>query len=252
MNPVPHIYHGVWQRTLLRLADGGEDTSTRVFWLQSEHLHADLRIPDPMPKLPFERVQLAGFAGLTEASEQRCQWHRAIDFHPDSGTDIGNMHFVSSEEVHETALDDSYLEIWKRLPGSLGPVAETWLQSADGSGRSACLLRAGDYFMFAADRPLRVSGRRSLQDCLRYESARDAELLLGCELTFGRIQGGDLPWQILFSTLPASSGSLFLEPLDAQRWGELPVASLGIHPPKNGWRRAPVPHLQDLIKEKLV
>ena len=51
MKAVPEAYHGVWQRTLLRLSDGTEDTTTRVFWLQSAHLHADLRIPDPAPKL---------------------------------------------------------------------------------------------------------------------------------------------------------------------------------------------------------
>ncbi|SDS53094.1 hypothetical protein SAMN05216271_2126 [Halopseudomonas sabulinigri] len=251
MNTVPEAYHGVWQRTLLRLADGSEDTTTRVFWLQSAHLHSDLRIPDPAPKLPLERARLAGFAGLTQATEQRCQWHRAIDFHPDSGADIGNMAFVSSEEVHETALDGSYLEVWQRLPDSIGPVAESWLHSADGSGRRACLLRAGDYFMFAADRPLRLSTRRSLLQYL-HDSSRDAELLLSCELTFGRIQGGELPWHILYSTLPAATGSLFSVPADAQQWSELPVAWLGIHPPENGWRRAPLPRLQALIKETLV
>ncbi|MBA6420954.1 hypothetical protein ACS8E9_16365 [Pseudomonas neustonica] len=252
MNPVPASYHGVWQRTLLRLADGSEDTTTRVFWLQSEHLHADLRIPDPCPTLPRERIRLSGFAGLTEATETRCQWHRAIDFHPDSGTDIGNMRFINADEVHETALDDSYLEIWQRLPDSVGVVEQTWLHSADGTGRRACLLRAGDYFMFAADRPLRLSGRLSLQHYLQHESARDVDLLLGCELTFGRIQGGEQPWQILYSTLSASSGSLFPLPVDAQPWAELPVAALGIYPPENGWRRAPLPRLQDLNKEILV
>ena len=73
MNAVPEAYHGVWQRTLLRLSDGTEDIATRVFWLQSAHLHADLRIPDPTPKLPFERAAQAGFAGLTEATSGRCQ-----------------------------------------------------------------------------------------------------------------------------------------------------------------------------------
>lgn len=252
MKAVPEAYHGVWQRTLLRLSDGTEDTTTRVFWLQSAHLHADLRIPDPTPKLPFERAAQAGFAGLTEATLGRCQWHRIIDFHPDSGTDIGNMQFVSSDEVHETALDDSYLEIWRRLPDSRGPVAELWLQSADGSGRQACLLRAGDYFMFAADRPVRLGRCRSLREHLQHDCARSAEHLLGCELTFGRIQGGERPWQILFSTLPAATGGLFSAPVDPARWEALPAAWLGIHPPENGWRQAPAPRLQDLPKETLV
>lgn len=252
MKAVPEAYHGVWQRTLLRLSDGTEDTTTRVFWLQSAHLHADLRIPDPMPKLPLERVAQAGFAGLTEASLGRCQWHRIIDFHPDSGSDIGNMQFVSSEVVHETALDDSYLEIWQRLPDSRGAVAELWLQSSDGSGRQACLLRAGDYFMFAADRPQRLGRGRSLLEYLQFDCTRNAEHLLGCELNFGRIKGGERPWQILCSTLPAATGGLFPVAADPERWDALPVAWLGTHPPENGWQPAPVPHLQDLTKETLV
>ena len=78
------------------------------------------------------------------------------------------MQFVSSDEVHESALNGSYLEIWRRLPDSCGPVAETWLLSADGSGRQACLLRAGDYFMFAADRPVRLGrGRVGWRACRR-------------------------------------------------------------------------------------
>jgi hypothetical protein len=43
--PVPSKYIGVWKRTLLTTKTGTHDTTSEAYWLQSEHLHCDLRIP---------------------------------------------------------------------------------------------------------------------------------------------------------------------------------------------------------------
>ena len=42
---VPKEYIGVWKRTLLRTKRGTHDTTSEAYWLQTEHLHCDLRIP---------------------------------------------------------------------------------------------------------------------------------------------------------------------------------------------------------------
>ena len=42
---VPEDYFGVWKRTLLKTKGGIYDTTSEAYWLQTEHLHCDLRIP---------------------------------------------------------------------------------------------------------------------------------------------------------------------------------------------------------------
>ncbi len=45
MAPVPAAYHGVWKRSLLKTKTGLHDDTTQVFWLQTDILFADLRLP---------------------------------------------------------------------------------------------------------------------------------------------------------------------------------------------------------------
>ena len=42
---VPQEYLGVWKRTLLKTKRGTHDTTSEAYWLQTDHLHCDLRIP---------------------------------------------------------------------------------------------------------------------------------------------------------------------------------------------------------------
>lgn len=242
---VPDTYLGVWQRTLLRLADGTEDFSTRVFWLQTGHAHADLRVPDPAPVTPLAYTRLAGFAGLTRVDGDRCQWHRIIDFHPDSAPDIGSMTFVHADELHESALDDSYLEVWERLPGSVGPVHEQWLQAADNPRRHGCLLQAGDYFLFVADRPEPLTGPGSLATRLAVASTTEITALLSCEFSLGRIQGASMPWEIQLSTLPGRAGRMLTTPGPdtCDSWPASVLADLGAHVPSGGWQLSSAPVL---------
>ncbi|MBD9505081.1 hypothetical protein IB256_30145 [Pseudomonas sp. PDM17] len=245
ISAVPPAYLGVWQRTLLTTTGGTHDTSTRVYWLQTEHLFADLRIPLPAPETPEALANQAGFAGLTEITGDICQWHRAIDFQPpNGGEDIGRMHFVDSEKVLEDGLDGSYHEVWERLPESLGRNRGTWLLGAD--GRQGCLLLAGDCFLFAAGRRLPLPHAPSLAALLDSGNTE----LLDFELSFGRHQGGVAPWRIELSTLPVRIGARLL-PSDANpdhpellrdtHW----LNSLGATPPAGGWQACERPLYPD-------
>ena len=208
MNSVPEAYLGVWRRTLLRTSSGVEDRTTRVLWLQTASAHADLRLPDPLPMTIAERTRQSGFAGLTHVKGDRCQWHRLIDFHPDSGTDAGTMHFVSADE--------------------------------------------GDCFIFVADRPCAVEKGVPLLDQITGLGADPAELMLGCEFSFGRIAGASMPWEITLSSLPGRTGRcLLLEPpaSDLDQWPSEQLAGLGGYPPANGWQRAPLPQLNMSVQE---
>lgn len=238
MKRVPDSYLGVWQRTLLTSSDGLRDTSTRVYWLQTGRLFADLRVPQPLPDSAAGRAQQAGFAGVTTVDGDICQWHRAIDFQPPNGReDIGRMRFERPDRLLEDGLDGSYHEVWERLPASLGRNWGTWLVADD--GRQGCLLLAGDCFLFAAGRAQALPAAGSLAELLAV--AAPPQALLDFELSFGCHGGGAHSWRIELSTLPARSGQALLpatlapdSPADLLRPAVL--AGLGAQPPVGGWQ----------------
>lgn len=243
MNSVPEAYLGIWQRTLLRTSDGVEDRSTQVYWVQTEQVHADIRVPRPAPLTPSERAGQAGFAGITQVQGERCQWHRVIDFHPAGSVDIGIMHFVAPNEVHESAPDGAYVEIWERLPASVGANQAIWLEAIGDPSRQACLLRAGDYFIFAADREHPLQPDMALGDQLHGLPACEVEALLAFEVSFGRVIG-DVAWQISLSTLPGRSGQCLVATIvddNLQTWSAEQLLQLGHYPPPSGWQRVPAP-----------
>ncbi|UAW98527.1 hypothetical protein KEM63_00610 [Halopseudomonas nanhaiensis] len=250
---VPEPYLGVWQRTLLRTANGFEDRTTRVFWLQTESLHADIRIPEPRPRSLEQRCLQAGFAGVTRVEGDLCRWHRVIDFHPASPPDVGRMTFVGPDELHERALDGSYLEVWKRLPGSQGESQAQWLTDADTGVRSACLLRAGTFFLFVASRPEPLREDASLVRQLTTASAEQAERMLDMELSFGRIDSTGHAWRIELSTLPCRLGkALLLNPeptAPLTTWPATRLAKLGAHAPAGGWLRVANPVCRPVPEE---
>ncbi|MFB3304261.1 hypothetical protein [Pseudomonas sp. AMR01] len=258
MNQVAQRYLGVWKRRLIQRRSGLSDSETAVYWLQTQRLFADLRIPDnAVPSLALEDLsdthylalcEQQGFAGVTQVDADICQWHRKMDYQPVSGEeDIGRMHFETSECLIETALDESYYEIWERLPGSLGACRGQWLQAADEPSRQGCLLLAGDYFLFAASRPTQLAPGNHLREMLCGPgSSTNPASLLACELSFGQHHAGRAPWTIECSTLPAQIGQPLLppsvDPFAPDLFeNDLVMSSLGVFTPAGGWRCAPDP-----------
>lgn len=258
MNQVAKSYLGVWKRRLIQHRSGRSDSETTVYWLQTPRLFADLRIPSTsLPALALEDLsysqQLAlceqqGFSGVTQVDADICQWHRKVDYQPVNGDeDIGRMHFETSERLIETALDESYYEIWERLPGSLGTCSGQWLQAMDEPSRQGCLLMAGDYFLFAANRPSPLTPGTHLREKFGLpENSINPVPLFACELSFGRHNAGQTPWKIECSTLPARAGQFLLpasvDPSAPDIFAnEAVMSSLGTYIPAGGWRCAPDP-----------
>jgi hypothetical protein len=171
-----------------------------------------------------------------------------MDYQPASGAeDIGRMHFETSERLIETALDESYYEIWERLPDSLGACRGQWLQAMDEPSRQGCLLLVGDYFLFAAGRPTPLKPGVHLRETFSQpESSITPASLFACELSFGRHHAGETPWKIECSTLPAKTGQCLLpasvDPFAPDIFANEDVmSSLGTFIPAGGWRCAPDP-----------
>jgi hypothetical protein len=214
--PVPERYHGVWARTLLE-TPAGRDTTTFVRWLQTEHWHADLRIPltaragEGAGDLALQQ----GFCGITTVEQQAgrevCTWQRRLDFQPPGLTpDAGYIEFDGTERLVETGVHGSYLEVWERLPGSAGPVA--MLEFIGDDGCRSRWLRAGAWAMRIRPRalgwPADTRAGESLAELVQRHPAARAGLL-DFEISFGPLRDtpAGLYWQIEQSTLLALVGS---------------------------------------------
>lgn len=211
---IPERYHGVWARTRLETPER-RDTTTWVRWLQTGLWHGDLRVPaDADRGTPEGRALQQGFGGTTlitwpvAAQPEVCTWQRTIDFQPPRSTpDAGHMVFETPERVIETGIHGSYLEVWERLPGSVGQRIALAALDAAGEPTAERLLVSGQYLMHLRPRtalwPTGTAPDDTLADLVqRHPDAADA--LLDFEIAFGLWHDG--AWTIERATLPALEG----------------------------------------------
>lgn len=214
MTPIPDRYHGVWQRTLLETPEG-RDTTSWVHWLQTGLWHGDLRVPaDDDRRTPAGRAQQQGFAGTTTitrpdpAQPEVCTWQRTIDFQPPRSTpDAGHMVFETPERVIETGIHGSYLEVWERLPGSVGQRIALAALDASGKPTAERLLVSGQYLMHLRPRAVPWPSGTAPDDTLAQvvqRHAASADALLDFEIAFGTWR--DSAWAIERATQPALEG----------------------------------------------
>lgn len=231
ISKVPDSYVSVWRRDYLYSAEEGEDTSTHVYWMQSGLLFADIRVPSNRPDFSGvtsladcsdEQVRwLAaqkGFAGWLDVSgdQDLFQWHRVLDYQPDSSVqDIGRMS-VQDGYVLEEGLDSDFREHWVRItPEHPGHGAYVLEQVA---GPDSCavpwrgyLICVGDYFMLAIDRRPDLSRSDSLLSLYQGDIQGLRREGLDMEISFGLIEGERGDYQITLSTHPFREGCLLFD-----------------------------------------
>lgn len=225
---VPAAYQGVWVRTLLETPDG-RDTRSWVRWLQTGLWHGDLRVsPDAARDTPEGLAQQQGFGGTTTITRpdatqpEVCTWRRGIDVQPPRSTpDAGHMVFDTPSRVIETGIHGRYLEVWERLPGSMGRRLALARLDADGQPTAERLLVAGEYLMHlrprAAAWPADLRPDETLAEVLQRHPAK-ATALLDVGIAFGRLAHG--VWTVERATRPALEGQALpcgLQRVDAQR-----------------------------------
>jgi hypothetical protein len=238
---IPDRYHGVWQRTLLETPEG-RDTTSWVHWLQTGLWHGDLRVPaDAERATPADRAQQQGFAGTTAitrpdpARPEVCTWQRSIDFQPPRSTpDAGHMVFETPERVIETGIHGSYLEVWERLPGSVGRRIALAALDAAGEPTAERLLVSGRYLMHLRPREAAWPADTAPDDTLTQvvqRHAAEAEALLDFQITFGTWDEG--VWAVERATRPALEGQAWPCILGRAGDAEATLACEGL-PPR--WR----------------
>lgn len=211
---IPERYHGVWVRTLLQTPEL-RDTTTWVRWLQTGLWHGDLRVPaDADRATPHGRALQQGFGGTTAITRpdgllpEVCTWQRTIDFQPPRSTpDAGHMVFETPERLVETGIHGAYLEVWERLPGSLGQRIALAALDAAGEPTAERLLVSGGYLMHLRPRgaawPAGTAPDDTLADLVqRHPHAADALLDFG--IAFGPWEHG--VWTLERATRPALEG----------------------------------------------
>jgi hypothetical protein len=207
---VPDRYHGVWTRTRLETPEGC-DTTTWVRWLQTSRWHADLRVPAGVDRsVPAGLAQQQGFCGTTEIKPAQndqpevCTWHRHQDFQPPRGTpDAGTMIFETADRVIERGVHGTYLEVWERLPESLGRRMVLVALDRTGQPTSERLLVSGVYLMHLRPRAALWSADtgagETLADLIQ-RAPQTAKILLDFNIAFGR--WNEHAWTIERATFP--------------------------------------------------
>lgn len=211
---VPARLCGLWQRVSLETPDAPRDATTRVFWLQTPTLFADIRIPSTRAVQPGRArlddyacdelaalAQQDGFAGHTTLVGDRCRWERTTSFQPPTGfPDEGKLTF-HGDEIVEDGIHLPYREVWRRVPGSEGD----WIAERSGD---RYLVAGGDWFLLVRAR--REATLEQAPSLLHLGASRSncregLIALLDFEISLGR-RRGDAPWRIELSTLPFREG----------------------------------------------
>jgi hypothetical protein len=207
--PVPRELWGCWQRAWIEFADGIRDDTSTVVWLQLPSLMADVRLSPAALELAGEGGP-AGFGGCSveqlhvlagsdsSAGATTCtpfvtgadgvprataEWSSTVGFQavsafPEPG--LLELH-DDGTVIIERAPSGAYVEEWRLLPGTRGPLS--CQAQADGS----TWYRAGAVGVLVHDR--RPSGEA-----------------LDCEFSFARL--GPTGWVIEHSTLPWRVGAV--------------------------------------------
>ena len=191
---------GLWKRGSMRYPDGRIDSDTQVYWLQTEHLYADLRVPASLEPGAFEGgfdalgddalvglAALNGFAGTLDYDGSICRWHRELDYRPPGGPPDEAHATIDGDTLVETGLHADYAEDWHRQTGRDAPLVA--FRSAGG-----ILVIAGEHFIEILDRPVALPAGADLADLVAGDLAagdRTAAIeRLGMRISYGMLRAG--------------------------------------------------------------
>jgi hypothetical protein len=105
---------GVWQRESICIGDGQPYEDSRVLWLQTPYLYADMRLP-----LPGEKVGEESFAGDQLWADPSLTFNHELDFTGTSSQDIGLLSWDGETLVESGSASYKgdvihYVERWHR------------------------------------------------------------------------------------------------------------------------------------------
>ena len=105
---VPGWARGVWKRTRLRLDGDGVRGGTRIIWVQTPILFADIRSPAPKDT----DGEAEGFSGHLVVTGMVCSWQRPIDLQPPREPGDEGAMFRDGDVMLEAGIHANYIEDW--------------------------------------------------------------------------------------------------------------------------------------------
>jgi hypothetical protein len=212
---VPPWLIGVWRCEWIERR-GERSSPYLVRYLQTPSFFGDLRLrvdrPDLSRAASFDDLNDAdllvlarqrGFVGVTTVNGTTSTWRHEVDFQPlATKPDIGRLEQTGSGSWFEYALDGSYTELWHSVGSADGRALVIRVER--GGRLSRTLMVAGDYFYFARNRAKDLPPAKSLETLITAKHASRSQVIewLDCELSFGRVCGGRIAWEVEYSTLP--------------------------------------------------
>jgi len=162
---VPAWTLGCFHRRSITYANGAEDASTRVIWIQTHGLTGDLRVPAERPDVSHRaglaECSLEELAALAHAeggiadtgwADGRMDWSNWAAVQPyDKWPEPGELRRVGGC-LMEFAPSGVYVEDWRLQPGSAGPLIGLRLLEEAGAPRDGGLVIAGDHAILALGR----------------------------------------------------------------------------------------------------
>lgn len=236
---VPLALQGLWRRTQLRIPAAPaspdapallDDRATLVYWLQTAHWHADIRIPAQRPSFAGVRslgdcddAQLRwlltqqGFAGVTTVDStpqgDLCRWHRVIDHAESLDADEGRLVFDATG-LDEWGTQADYYERWQPVIRSAGRDQQALGVVGVSSGRTqAVFVRCGDWGLLVRARQLDAVATRAVRTAAAAGEPVDRARLIAaadCEITLATC--GTRRWVVLRSTFPWREGHTLVLP----------------------------------------
>jgi len=229
---VPTRLLGCWYRRYIRFADGSEDASTRVIWVQTLSGVGDIRVSATRPDLRTrDGLEDCSTEELLALAEQDCfcgvtlfdskakpfptaSWPKEsylFRFQPViTFPEPGWMEWLEGGTcMIERAPSGAYVEDWRLQPVSQRFGAHLVRRDAPSL---TCLYVAGDHAIFARNRLESLPPDRTLPELAResrYDPKRLRELL-DCEFSYARRAKPIGDYVIELSTLPWREG----QPLD--------------------------------------
>ncbi|MGD9503012.1 MAG: hypothetical protein AB7V40_11075, partial [Methyloceanibacter sp.] len=235
---VPTRLLGCWYRRSIRFADGGEDSSTRVIWVQTLSGVGDIRVSATRPDLRTRGgLEDCSTEELLALAEQDCfcgvtlfdakaepyptaRWPKEsylFRFQPViTFPEPGWMEWLEGGTcMIERAPSRAYVEDWRLQPGSRRFGAHLVRRDAPSL---TTLYVAGDHAILARDRLEALSPDKTLPELARasrYDPKR-LRALLDCEFSYARRAEPMGEYVIELSTLPWREGqTLDCPPVEA-------------------------------------
>lgn len=222
--PVPSWFLGAWMREWFQEKGKSPDSSVLVRYVQTPVFYGDVRIPSNRAISPNANsindltdaelrslLGQKGFTGSMSLKGRVATWTHDIDFQPPSSeADEGKVEQVQPNLIREHGLDEPYVESWWRLSSGDGKFLGVKITRNDGKSKRVdrMLSLAGDHFVFARNRAKALPLAKSLAELVEQSHATRSEIIqiLDCELSFGLVRGGRVPWEITLSTMPWKQG----------------------------------------------